>query len=159
MRIKIRPMTGEDKAAIMRILHNIPQFQPNEVVVAEEVLDSYLNNPSGSGYSALVAETGPTVAGYVCYGQTPLTEGTWDIYWLAVAPKQQRQGIGATLLAAAEDNIKQMQGRLMLAETSSKPEYEKTRRFYQSQGYQLVAQIADYYVPGDDLLIFQRRLK
>ena len=152
-------MTGEDKPAIMRILHDTPEFKPSEVVIAEEVLDSYLNNPSGSDYLALVAETDLTVTGYVCFGPTPLTEGTWDIYWLAVAPKQQRQGIGATLLTVAGDKIKQMRGRLMLAETSSKPEYEKTRRFYQSQGYQLIAQIADFYVPGDDKLIFQKRLR
>ncbi len=151
-------MTGEDKPAIMQILCATPEFKPSEVVVAEEVLDCYLNDPS-AGYFTLVAETGTIIAGYVCFGVTPLTEGTWDIYWIAVAREMRGKGIGATLLTAAEDKIKQLEGRLIFAETSSIPEYEKTRRFYQSQGYQVVAQIADFYVPGDDKVIFQKRLK
>mgnify|MGYP001582602414 CR=1 FL=1 len=158
MKIKIRPMTGEDKPAIMHILRATPEFKPSEVVVAEEVLDSYLNDPS-AGYFTLVAETDTVIAGYVCFGLTPLTEGTWDIYWIAVERELQGKGIGATLLTVAENKIKQLKGRLMLAETSSTPEYDKTRRFYQSQGYVVVAQIADFYVPGDDKIIFQKRLK
>ncbi len=143
----------------MQILKATPEFKPSEVVVAEEVLDSYLQNPSDSGFFTLVAETATTVTGYICFGPTPLTEGTWDIYWIAVAPQQQRQGIGRRLMTVVEDKIKQLQGRLILVETSSKPEYEKTRYFYQSRGYQLIAQITDFYTPGDDMLIFQRRLQ
>lgn len=151
-------MTAEDKLAVMQILRATPEFKPSEVVVAEEVLDSYLNDPS-AGYFTLVAETDTAIAGYICFGTTPLTEGTWDIYWIAVAKELQGKGIGATLLTAAGDKIKQLEGRLMFAETSSTPEYEKTRRFYQKQGYEVVAQIADFYVPGDDKIIFQKRLK
>lgn len=158
-RIKTRPMTGGDKAAIMPMLGNTPEFKPSEVIVAGEVLDSYLDDPAGSGYQVLVAEAGAVVVGYICYGLAPLTEGTWDIYWLAVAPRQQRQGIGRRLLAAAEDKIKEAQGRLILIETSSLPGYERTRRFYQSQGYAVVGQIADFYAPGDDEVIFQKRLR
>ena len=155
----IRPMTGEDKPAIMQILRTTPEFTPAEVEVAEEVLDSYLHNPSGSGYHVLTAEVGSSVMGYVCYGPTPLTEGTWDIYWLAVAPRQQRRGIGMTLMKSAEDDIKQALGRLAIIETSSKPEYAGTRSFHLSQGYQPVCQIADFYAPGDDKIIFQKRLR
>ncbi len=155
----IRPMTGDDKPAIMQILQATPEFTPAEVVVAEEVLDSSLHNPSGSGYHVLVAEVGSSVVGYVCYGPTPLTEGTWDIYWLAIAPGKQRRGIGMTLLKSAEDEIKEALGRLAIIETSSKPEYAGTRSFHLSQGYQLVCQMADFYAPGDDKVIFQKRLR
>ena len=159
MQIKIRPMTGEDKPAIMAILRATPEFKPSEVVVAEEVLDSYLNDPS-AGYFTLVAETdNGAIAGYVCFGTTPLTEGTWDIYWIAVARQVQGMGIGAALLTVAENKIKQVEGRLIFAETSSIPEYDKTRRFYLARGYGVAAQIADFYVPGDDKVIFQKRLK
>ncbi len=160
MGLNVRLMTGVDKPAIMHILRDTPEFKPVEVVVAEELLDSYLHNPSGSGYHVLVAEAGPSVVGYICYGPTPLTEGTWDIYWMAVAPKKQGRGIGRTLLASAEDKIiKEAQGRLAFIETSSTPEYERTRRFHQLQGYELICRIADFYAPGDDKLIFQKRLR
>jgi ribosomal protein S18 acetylase RimI-like enzyme len=158
MKPKVRPMTILDKPAIMQVLQNTPEFKPAEVMVAEELIDCYLDDPSGSGYYILVAEVDSSVIGYICYGLAPLTEGTWDIYWIAVAPKEQGQGIGSTLLASAESKIKNVHGRLALIETSSKPEYEKTRLFYQSRGYQVVSRIADFYEPGDDKLTFQKRL-
>ncbi len=151
-------MARGDKPAVMNILRATPQFLPAEIVIAEEVLDCYFNDPS-AGYFTLVAESENKVAGYVTYGETPLTEGTWDIYWVAVAPDQKRKGIGAALLAAAEKEIILKKGRMVMAETSSKPEYENTHRFYRAQGYKLAAQIADYYAPGDDIMFFQKLLK
>lgn len=159
MALNIRLMTGRDKPAIMRILQNTPEFKPAEVVVAEELLDCYLNNPSISGYYVLVAEVDSSLVGYVCYGLTPLTEGTWDIYWIAVASGKQGQGIGRALLGSAEGKVREAHGRLVFIETSSKPNYEKARRFYQLQGYEVICQVADFYEPGDDKVIFQKRLK
>jgi GNAT superfamily N-acetyltransferase len=158
MRLHIRPMSGKDKAALMRILRATSEFLPAEVVVAEEVLDAYLADGHASGYHVMVAEAGSSVAGYVCYGPVPLTEGTWDIYWLAVAPKRQGQGIGSALLACAEEGALAANGRLALIETSSKREYEKTRQFHRSRGYDVVCRIADFYAPNDDKLVFQKRL-
>lgn len=158
MRPKVRLMTDKDKPAIIQMLRNIPEFKPVEVDIAEEVLDSYLCDSIRSGYHVFVAEVGSSIAGYICYGPTPLTEGTWDIYWLAVVPDQQSQGIGKALLTFAEGNIKETKGRLALIETSSKPEYEATRRFHRAQGYELACRIADFYAPGDDKLVFQKRL-
>jgi len=128
------------------------------VAVAEELIDCYLNDPSGSGYHILVAEVDSTVAGYICYGLTPLTEGTWDIYWEAIAREKQGQGIGSALMKSAEKEIVKAKGRLAIIETSSIPAYEKTRNFHLSQGYEIVARIPDFYAPGDDRLILQKRL-
>jgi len=159
MKLKIRPMVNDDKPAIMQILRATPEFIPAEVIVAEEVIDSYLHDPSGSGYYVFIAEIGSIITGYICYGPTPLTEGTWDLYWMAIAPEQQGQGIGKALIAFAEEEIKRANGRLAIIETSSKPEYERTRRFHYGRGYELVCQIADFYAPGDDKLILQKRLR
>jgi ribosomal protein S18 acetylase RimI-like enzyme len=143
----------------MEILRGIPEFKPFEVEVAEELIDSYLDDPSGSGYHILVAEVDSTVVGYSCYGPTPLTEGTWDIYWVAVAREKQSQGIGNALMKATEQQIVKGHGRLCIIETSSTPAYEKARNFYRTQGYEVVARIADFYAPGDDRLILQKRLR
>jgi len=129
------------------------------VAVAEELIDSYLDDPSGSGYHILVAEVDSTVTGYICYGPTPLTEGTWDMYWLAVARQNQRQGIGSALMKSAEKEVMKAGGRLSIIETSSTPAYEKTRNFHLSHGYEIVARIPDFYAPGDDKLILQKRLR
>jgi ribosomal protein S18 acetylase RimI-like enzyme len=151
-------MIARDKSAIMHMLRNMPEFKPPEVVVAEEVLDDYLRDSIRSGYHVFAAEIDSLAVGYICYGPTPLTEGTWDIYWLAVAPNQQSKGIGKSLLFFAEGNIKETRGRIAVIETSSRPEYEATARFYRTQGYELTCRIADFYAPGDDKLIYLKRL-
>ncbi len=152
-------MAEIDKPAIMGILRDTPEFKPAEVAVAEEVIDIYLGDPQGSGYNALVAEADSEAIGYICYGPTPMTEGTWDVYWMAVTPRQKGKGIGSALLAYAEDKIKEAKGRLVLIETSSQPGYERTRRFYSARGYELISRIPDFYAPGDDELILQKRLR
>jgi ribosomal protein S18 acetylase RimI-like enzyme len=152
-------MSDEDKPHVTKILRNTPEFKPFEVAVAEELIDCYLNDPLGSGYHILVAEVDSTVTGYICYGPAPLTEGTWDIYWVAVARKRQDQGIGSALMKSAEKEIVRAKGRLAIIETSSTPAYEKTRHFHIRHGYKIVARIPDFYAPGDDKLILQKRLR
>ena len=154
----IRPMNPEDKAAVMKILRATPEFTPGEVIVAEELIDYYSSEPVGSGYNILVAEVNSEVVGYICWGLAPLTEGTWDIYWIAADPEKQGQGIGTALLTSAEARIKEAKGRLTFIETSSKPGYEKTKGFYHARGYELVCRIPDFYAPVDDKLILQKRL-
>ena len=143
----------------MALLRATPEFKPAEVAVAEEVIDSYLADPAGSGYNTLVAQDGPAINGYISYGPAPLTEDTWDIYWMAVAAGEQGKGIGGALLAYAKDKIKEAKGRLITIETSSQESYEKTRRFYLKHGYEAIACLPDFYAPGDDKLILQQRLK
>jgi ribosomal protein S18 acetylase RimI-like enzyme len=158
MTINIRPMLQIDKPVLMKILQNTPEFKSSEVAIAEEVIDDYLYDSNGSGYHVLVAEADKAVVGYICYGPTPLTESTWDIYWIAVAAEKQGRGIGGTLVTRAETIIREARGRLIMIETSSKPEYEKTRHFHLSHGYKLISRISDFYAPGDDKLILQKRL-
>jgi L-amino acid N-acyltransferase YncA len=141
----------------MTILKHTPEFLPPEVVIAEELIDSYLSNPD-SGYYILVSETDRKVAGYICYGETPLTNGTWDIYWMAVDHMLQGRGIGSSLMKAAEAKIKDLHGRIAVIETSSKPDYNNTRRFHVSQGYDEVATIPDFYDIGDGKVIMVKRL-
>ncbi len=151
-------MLRRDKPAVMRILKATPEFKPSEVVIAEELLDSYLNSPTDSGYYVLVADIDSAVAGYVCYGPTPLTEATWDIYWMAVEPELKGRGIGNALLSAAEEQIRVSHGRLAIIETSGTPQYEKTRHFYFARGWEKVCQIADFCAPGDDQVLCIKRL-
>ena len=157
MPLTIRAMTAADKPAVMALLRDTPEFEPSEVPVAEEVLDCYLASP-GEGYRTLVAEDSAEVIGYICFGSTPLTAATWDIYWMAVARQRRGQGAGYMLLRQAEKDIKQAGGRLILIETSSKPNYLPTRRFYRRQGYRQVSRIRDFYAPGDHRITFEKRL-
>jgi len=158
MTVKVRPVSAADKPALMRILKNTPEFKPFEVTVAEELIDSYLSDGVRSGYNILTAVDEGRVAGYVCFGETPCTVGTWDIYWIAVSPEKRGKGIGKMLDDAAETAIRKARGRLAFIETSSTPLYENTRLFYRARGYEIVARIPDFYSPGDDKIILQKRL-
>jgi L-amino acid N-acyltransferase YncA len=142
----------------MTILQATPEFLPHEVVVAEDLIDTYLSDGINSGYHILVSETDGKITGYICYGETHLTHGTWDIYWIAVEHTAQGRGIGGTLMKAAESKIKELHGRLAVIETSSKPDYNKTRRFHASQGYTEVAVIPDFYDLNDGKVIMVKRL-
>ena len=158
MKPLIRPMLSGDKAALLNVLDAMPEFSPADVVVAREVIDAYLRDPAGSGYNVLLAEIDTSVVGYICYGPTPLTQGTWDIYWMATSPNRQKQGIGSDLMVSAESKIVESRGRLILIETSDRPDYQKALRFYQQHGYGIICRIFDFYAPGDDKIVLQKRL-
>lgn len=158
MAIKIRPLTSPDKPAIMDIVSTTPEFDEMDRVVAEELVDAYLADGTESGYHILVAEADARVSGYVCYGPTPLTEGAWDVYWIAVAREKHGKGIGTALLTAAESNIKKAKGRMILIETESHTSYEKTQQFYFKRGYTVVCNIPDFYKVGHGKLVYQKLL-
>jgi ribosomal protein S18 acetylase RimI-like enzyme len=156
--MSIRAMTEKDRPAVIKILNNTPEFNRMDLAVAVEVLDDYLKDPLNSGYHTLVSEVDNKIAGYVCYGHNSMTESTWDIYWIAVAHDVQGKGIGRQLMTTAENNIAAAGGKLIILESSSTPIYDKTNRFYVGLNYQLDCRIKDFYAPGDDQIIYEKRL-
>ena len=155
--VRLRVMVPGDKNVLMAILAGTPEFKPAEIVVAEEVIECFLKEGCASGYRVWVAVEGTdNVIGYVCFGQTPLTEGTWDIYWIAVAGTWRGRGVGRLLLQHAEGEIRDGGGRMILVETSSKPEYQQAIIFYGRMGYLPVSVITDFYAPGDSKLTLQK---
>jgi len=83
-----------------------------------------------------------------------LTQGTYDLFWIAVDPSVRRLGVGKTLMRASEAAIRARDGRLLVVETSGLDKYESTRKFYQAAGYEKEAVIRDFYRVGDDLVIY-----
>jgi ribosomal protein S18 acetylase RimI-like enzyme len=96
--------------------------------------------------------------GYICYGPTPMTQGTFDLYWIVVDPNFQGKGIGSKLLDFLEEGVREKGGRMILADTSTIPQYEKTKNFYIQNGFQEVAKVPDYYYPGNDRITFCKRI-
>jgi ribosomal protein S18 acetylase RimI-like enzyme len=158
MAVKIRGIKLSDKQRILEIVKDTKAFVAEEVTVAEEVIDDYLNDPEGSGYFFYVAEHDGEIAGYICYGPTPMTRGTWDMYWAAVTPKLHGQGIGGTLFKMAEEDIRRRGGRMILIETSSNPNYKAARSLYLTLGYEHVSTVPDFYDPGDNAETFRKLL-
>ncbi len=154
----IRSLRASDRAAIARIVRSTGNFTPAEIETALELVDEALADGEASGYVIDVLEDDGRVVGYVCIGPTPLTDGTWDLYWIAVERTGQGKGYGQRLLRHAETEVRRRGGRLLLIETSSQESYGATIRFYERAGYRLEARIRNFYRPGDDKLVFARDL-
>jgi ribosomal protein S18 acetylase RimI-like enzyme len=155
----IRPMTRTDRPTVLALIEATDFFRPDEIQVAAELIDAYLDQPDQRDYGVVVVtDEHGAVAGYMTYGPTPLTLGTFDLYWMAVDPKAQGQGYGRALVEWLERYARREGGRLLVIETSSTAKYEPTRRFYLGLKYTEVARIPDFYGPGDDRVIYTKRL-
>lgn len=154
----LRPADAGDSESILLLTRSEPLFTPEEVETVEELLTDYLTSPDHNGYSFLVAEDGGRLLGFACFGPRPLTKGTFDLYWLCVASSARRQGVGRALVTRAEDEVRKQRGRLMVIETSGRPEYSATRAFYERLGYTMAAAVPEFYGPGDDLILYTRKV-
>ncbi|MCS7012411.1 MAG: GNAT family N-acetyltransferase [Chloroherpetonaceae bacterium] len=157
----IVPVQAEHKAPIGALLQETGMFRPDEIAVALELIDETLarnGNLTPEDYHTFVALSAERVVGYVCFGKTPMTTSTFDLYWIAVSPSEQGKGIGQRLFEFACQRIQEMGGRLLVIETASQPKYAPTRQFYERMGCTEVARIKDFYSLGDDKLIYTKSL-
>lgn len=155
----IRPTLPDDIPELVRLTAATGVFRPTEIKTLEEVLAEAVAQPGGEGYHSYTLEAERTLIAFSIHGLNPMTEGTWDLYWIVVRAECHRAGWGGKLLTFVEDDIRKRGGRLIVAETSSLPSYEPTRRFYLRHGYQQVAVVPDYYAEGDSLVFFCKKLQ
>jgi ribosomal protein S18 acetylase RimI-like enzyme len=151
--------TEADGPQIQSIAARAGVFSQEEVDSVSVMWTEYLTlGIEGSGYHFIVYREANQVLGFAIYGPRDLTDGVFDLYWVAVDPAARCNGIGRSLLTTCEDAAREMGGRMLIAETSGTPLYEPTRKFYFSVGYENEACIKDFYTIGDDLRIFIKRL-
>ncbi|MHB1356866.1 MAG: GNAT family N-acetyltransferase [Anaerolineae bacterium] len=156
---QFRPTCPEDRPVIKGMLERSGFFREDEVLIALEVLDDALEQDIPAGYASYVIEEQNAVLGWICWGPTPCTIGTYDIYWMVVEPTRCAAGLGTALLDYAEGQIRANQGRLSVIETSGNAQYYPTRQFYLRRGYQEAARLPDFYAPGDDKVIYTKVLR
>ena len=155
----IRKLKREDVPVLETIVRETGVFTEDEVAVAVELMNIFLNHPSQRDYDVRVSVGHDgAVQGYVCVGPTPMTDGTYDLHWIAVDPKRHGRGIGKELQKFTEDLVLSQGGRLVIAETSGQTKYENTRKFYIALGYTEVARIENFYRTGDDKVVYGKYL-
>ena len=160
--MKIRPAAPADRGRIQQILVATARFTAQEIGWAMELVDlAFAWRPEYETHVLVQTDAQPdgTVQGYVLFGPTPRAEGVWDLYWIAVDPKQQGQGLGQVLLRFVENEVRRRSGRMLLIETSSKRSYAPTVRFYQRAGYREISRIKDFYRIEDDKVVFSKNLE
>jgi ribosomal protein S18 acetylase RimI-like enzyme len=153
-----RGLSPVDRQPLEELIRATEFFNPEEVEVALELVADRLANGEASHYRFLVAESdGPIagqIAGYACWGPIPGTAASADLYWIVVHPQFQGKRIGAALLGAAEEDMASEGRTRVYVETSTRPQYLPTRAFYTACGYQLAAELVDFYAPGDGKAVF-----
>jgi ribosomal protein S18 acetylase RimI-like enzyme len=148
-----------DSRRIASLLESTGFFHTYEIEVATELSDLNLEKGAGpSGYYFIVAHESEKMLGYCCYGHNPCTESSYDLYWIAVQKDQMGHGIGRKLMTLAEQSIVNLGGTIVWVETSGRQIYESTRAFYLAIGYEKTAVMPDYYAPGDDKIVFMKRM-
>ena len=150
------PLSPADRRRIEEITRAVRVFRDDEVPVALEVFDGAV---AGSpDYTALGAALDQRLVGWICWGPTPCTLGTYDLYWMAVDPAAQSAGIGTALLREMEGRLAGS-ARLIVVETAGRPDYRPTRAFYEARGYRKASVIPDFYAPGDDQVVYVKHLR
>lgn len=156
MSCSLRPVGRAHRARLEALVRGTGLFREAEVATALELLDESLDGDDD--YRFLGAFDGDDLIGYACFGPTPDTLGTYDLYWIAVDRARQSEGIGTQLVQAVERTVSAGGGRLIVVETSSRDDYNPTRAFYEAKGFGRTATIPGYYAPGDDLVVYVKDL-
>lgn len=156
--VPIRSLKAGDLDQILSLAKRTGVFTGDEIAVIKELVETELGKGSQDDYHSLVAHENSQVVGFACYGPTPMTEGTYDLYWIFVDPKRQHTGLAEALLGEAEKAILTSKGRMLVAETSSTRRYLPARRFYEKHGFRRAGRVKDFYRPGDSRLVYVKRL-
>ncbi len=164
--VEIGPMRRTDRAHLAELLVATGAFHAGEVEIALSLFDLTLDAqdaaaaevPVALDYQFLGAFAGGRLVGYACFGPTPATDGTFDLYWLAVDPSTQGRGVGRALADRVRATVFDAGGRLLVVETSSRVDYAHTREFYARGGFIEAARVRDFYAPADDRVMLTIRL-
>jgi ribosomal protein S18 acetylase RimI-like enzyme len=164
--VRLGALRPRDRARVAELLGSTAVFSSDEIDVALQLFDASVRDEGAAGaddahvpdYEFTGAYEEERLLGYACTGPTPATEGTFDLYWLAVDPAAQGKGIGTTLVRTVERELRERGARMLLVETSSRPDYSNTRAFYARRGYIEAARIKHFYAPADDRIMLTTRL-
>jgi GNAT superfamily N-acetyltransferase len=152
--ITLRPSLAGDAPVILSIAESESLFSRQDLATVQELFNDYINRSDHNGYYFISALAENRVIGFACYGPTPLTEGTFDLYWIDVADAWKGKGVGKQLMSAVVAAVQGDGGRLLVLDTSGRQDYASTRAFYERFGFRRTATVPDFYAPGDDLVIY-----
>lgn len=150
----IRAVQREDLIALKNVIETTGLF-PSELL--DEMMAGYFENPDNKEiWLTRLLDKSPVAIAY-CAPER-MTEGTCNLYLIAVHVEFQGKGIGAEMMEFIESYLCNAGQRILLVETSGLPEYELTRRFYDQCGYTREAVIRDFYAEGEDKVVFWKKL-
>lgn len=154
----IRPSQRSDTDELCLLAEATTVFKSHELVALREVLNDYFDENYDEHHYCVTLLHGSQIVGFAYYAKTAMTDNTWHVWWIAVQKATQGQGFGKQLMKYIESFIQKEKGRIVLIETSSLPNYDATRQFYEKLQYEKAAVLADFYADGDSQVIYRKRL-
>ena len=147
-----------DRQAVRRLVEATGFFSAEEQDIAVELVDEALAHGDACGYEFIFTdgvESGDLL-GYACFGPITSRPDSYDLYWIAVAPSCQRQGLGRQLMQEVEARALRQRAVDMFIDTSGRAQYRPTRSFYERMGYVRHERVPDFYAPGDDKVVYRK---
>jgi ribosomal protein S18 acetylase RimI-like enzyme len=159
--VTIRPAAQNDVPAIKTIAVDTKMFDADSADFVDDVLAGILDGTLHDHH--FVVSEGPdgTVIGAAYYAPEPFSDRMWNLYFIAVHPRQQGTGIGGALIDHVECRLREAgpdSAQVLIVETSSTDQYARTRQFYPNRGYVEEARIRRFYGPDDDKVVFWKAL-
>ena len=150
-----------DRDAVLRLVRSSGFVAPGEEAIAVELVDVAITlGTEASGYEFVFADAPEGgLLGYSCFGPIPGRPGAFDLYWIAVAPGRQRTGLGRQLILESERRAARQGATDMFIDTAGRDQYRPTREFYERMGYTRHETVRDFYSPGDDKVVYHKRLR
>ncbi|WP_020536398.1 GNAT family N-acetyltransferase [Lewinella cohaerens] len=151
--LNIRPVVATDIPRLKAVIATSDLFPPD---LLDDMIAPYL---AGEDESIWLTgeEDNPTFVAFCAPEQ--MTEGTWNLYLIAVYSELQSKGYGRQVMGYLEDLLAEQGARVLLVETSGLPEFERTRSFYHQCNYTEEARIRDFYKAGEDKVVFWKSLQ
>ena len=149
----IRPYQQSDFAAILSIAAASGLFELDQT----EILEELLRCPSDDDVW-FVDDTIDGLVGVGYMAPEKMTDGTWNLYWIAVDPRHQRQGRGTAMLDHVQAWLTAKEARILLVETSATEDFDYVRKFYAANGFVEEARIRDFYSAGVDKVVYWKQL-
>ena len=153
----IRSTTLDDVTSLIVLAEASGLFEPSQTEELAQMLDQHFNGETKS-QDLWFTDDDNGVVGVAYVAPERMTEGTWNLYWIAIHPERQRQGRGVALLRHVEQMLANRGERILLVETSSLESFKYVRSFYRKSGYDEEARIREFYKAGDDKIIFRKAL-
>lgn len=151
---QIRKAIQKDLAQLKLVLDSSELF-PSKML--DDMISDYFNNEESEDIWFTAVDNDLAISIGYCAPEK-LTEGTYNLYAIALHKDFQGKGVGGEMMTYIEQELIKKQARLLIVETSGTPEYELTRKFYLKYGYTQEATIRDFYTEGDDKVVFCKKL-
>lgn len=146
-----------DPEAISKLVRATGVFTESEAWTAAELATCVLDGTDLSYQFIFLRTKNGEIVAYSCFGEIPLAPNRYDLYWILVHPEYQRLGLAKKIIEETERAVITLGGKHIYAETSSTERYHPARSFYLKNQFDIVANYPDFYMQGDDKVVFVKK--